>query len=441
MAEFVDLLRGLIGLDVASIGRSAIERAVRDRQRACGIARAEYLDYVRQSSTERQALIDEVVVPETWFFRDPQAFETLARIAREEWLPSHPAGTLRLLSLPSSTGEEPYSIAMALLDAGIPSSRFRIDAIDVSTGALERAMRGVYGRNSFRGTSLGFRTRYFIDEPDGHRLKDEVRQQVQFRRGNICAADSISGTGVYDVIFCRNLLIYFDRATQHRALDVLDRLLSPSGMLFLAPSETSLMLERSPSWMREAKAFAFRRSPATTANGKVASSARPPARASESPRTLAPSSPPSGASARFGATGPRTLAPSRSTHRTVAPSHPRTLAPVVAATPSSASSLEQATTLADQGRFVEAAAKCEEHVHAHGPSAAVYQLLGMLRDATGKAGEAVACYRKSLYLEPHNQEVLIHLALLLEKLDQKAEATVLRGRERRVSGRLGGAAK
>jgi chemotaxis protein methyltransferase WspC len=146
------LLKEAIGLDVASIGSSAIDRAVAERQQATGLAdRHTYWERLRASEEELQELIDAVVVPETWFFRDRGAFAALAEVALPEWLRTHPHGVFRLLSIPCATGEEPYSLAMALFDANLPAARFQIDAFDVSERALESARRAVYGRRSFRG--------------------------------------------------------------------------------------------------------------------------------------------------------------------------------------------------------------------------------------------------------------------------------------------------
>src|SRR6266852_1112454 len=152
LADFENLLKASIGLDVGSVGRSSIERAVADRQSACALPdRHMYWERVSTCGAELQALIEAVVVPETWFFRDREAFATLASIGQEQWLRAPADGVLRLLSLPSSTGEEPYSMAMALLDAGVPAHRFQVDAVDISARVLAYAGRRMYGKNSFRG--------------------------------------------------------------------------------------------------------------------------------------------------------------------------------------------------------------------------------------------------------------------------------------------------
>ena len=101
---------------------------------------ADYWERLRASEDELQELIEAVVVPETWFFRDQEAFTALARIISKEWLPNHPTAALRLLSGPCCTGEEPYSMVMALLDAGLSRDRLKIDAVDISVRALARGV-------------------------------------------------------------------------------------------------------------------------------------------------------------------------------------------------------------------------------------------------------------------------------------------------------------
>ena len=158
-----ELLRRTMGLEAASIGTATVERIILGRMAQVGAATAEdYLLRLRENPTELEELIEAVVIPESWFFRDGAPFAALAGWTRERWLPAHPGATLRILTVPCSTGEEPYSVAMALLDAGLPPERFTVDAVDISPRALARARRAVYGQNSFRGQALDFRDRYFV---------------------------------------------------------------------------------------------------------------------------------------------------------------------------------------------------------------------------------------------------------------------------------------
>ncbi len=408
-----NLLQEAMGLNAASIGSAAIARAVQERLSACNLRDPDlYLGHLRRSSVELQALIEAVVVPETWFFRDGAAFTALACMAQDEWLPAHPGRALSLLSLPCSTGEEPYSMTMALVDAGVPANRFRVDAVDISARNLTLAERAIYGRNSFRGQELRFRDRHFDATPVGFRLRPNIRQPVRFQQGNLLAADLLPGAS-YDVIFCRNVLIYFDRPTQDRALAALNRLLPDDGMLFVAPAETGLPASHGLVPTRTPSAFAFRKGGAGAAAPKR--------------RTAPPSA-------------PIVLHSRTATARPAAPSAPgRSQAPraplerVRSDPPATATeALGDASRLADQGRFVEAAKRCEEHLRTHGPSATAFYLLGLVRDATGGHADAAAFYRKALYLDANHYDALIHLALLIAEQGDAAGAQVLRNRARRL---------
>ena len=408
--EFQILLKQAMGLDAASIGPASIERAVQQRVVACGLKDAgAYLERVHASAEEVQQLIEEVIVPETWFFRDREAFTALARLAYEDWMRTHPEGVLRVLSLPCSTGEEPYSVAMALLDAGFPAERFRVDAFDISTRSLANARRGLFGRNSFRGGELEFRDRHFTSAGSGWQLSEAVRRQVEFHQANILDANLRAGEGTYDVVFCRNLLIYFDRPTQDRAVGTLARLLAPAGWLFVGPSETGLLLSHAFVSAKVPLAFAFRHAAAAPAEPRVNGhqpARRPPpspARKEASPRPMPFSSvvlrPPAAAAGTPGT-------------------------PVAG--------IDHAMRLADQGRLVEAAKECEDHLRTHGPSAKAFYVMALVRDASGSHAEAVELYRKALYLDPQHHETLVQLALLLDGQGDKAGAKVMNDRARRL---------
>ncbi len=415
LAAFAHLLQQTMGLDAASIGMSAIEHAVQERLSACKLKDAHaYWEHTCASETELQALIEAVVVPETWFFRDRETFAALVRVVQEERLQTHPEGVLRLLSVPCSTGEEPYTMAMALLDAGVPAHCFRIDAVDISTHLLTHARCAVYGKNAFRGNALGFRDRHFEPTPCGYHLANAVRQQVHFQQGNVFSTDFLPGTALYDVIFCRNMLIYFDDATQARAINVLTRLLKAQGWLCVGPSETGVLLRHDFISAKVPMAFALR---------KV--SAMPPA-----PKPI--TADPVKRLAGWGQITPPTpaLVPMRA--HLVRPTAVLQPLPSTAPPATLQVGLDEAIRCADQGHLAEAATLCKEHVRKHGPSAAAYHLMGLMCDATGNQSEADNYYRKALYLDPHHHEALIHLAVLLERQGNMAGAQVLRNRERRL---------
>ena len=417
LTEFHNLLKQTMGLDAASVGESAIERAVMRRLAECDVEDADaYLAYVRASETEFQELIEAVIVPETWFFRDGEAYAALAKVVFEEWLPAHSEGTLRLLSAPCSTGEEPYSMAMALFDAGLPANRFHIDAGDISARALAQARRALYGRNSFRGSDLRFRDRYFQPAAHGHQLADSVRKQVHLRRSNLLEADPQPGGELYDIIFCRNVLIYFDRPTQDRVIQALGRRLTDQGLVFVGAAETALMSSHSFVSAKLPLAFAFRKANAAP----LARPAAPvPGKDVLNPKVI------------------RSTGASLNARTALTPVSPATNKSAVESKAQPADDLEQSQRLADEGRLEEAKALCETHLRQHGHSAKAFFLLGLVRDNADDLEAAREYYRKALYLEPNHYEALMHLACLTDKAGDQAGAQVLRNRARRLKERSG----
>lgn len=415
---FSTLLKDAMGLETTSIGASAIERAILERQRACGLDDwSAYWSHVRQSAAELQALIEAVVIAETWFFRDRGVFAALAEFVREDWRSRHHT-PLRVLSLPCASGEEPYSIVMTLFDCGLQPSEFHVDGVDISERVLDQARAAVYGRGAFRGADLDFKARYFEPVAGGHRVVDPVRRQVTFSRDNVCSSSLLPGNGTYDVIFCRNVMIYFDRATQARVVDHLARLLAQDGLLFVGASETGIALERCFESARIPMAFAFRKRCAATAAMCAQSTSR---------------------------LGPAGSAANTTTQGRDPASLVRRPGGRAAASSSDFSDarpdLEVIVRLADAGQLEEAARHCETWFRAYAPSAEAFHVRGLILDALGRADEAIASYRRALYLDPHHEGTLVQLSWLLEARRQPAEAMRLRDRARRVAESRGAAAR
>ncbi|ANI16922.1 chemotaxis protein CheR [Pseudomonas citronellolis] len=403
--RFSQLLKARIGLDAESVGEAVIARAVRQcANRSSGGDLEAYWQRLQGSAEEQQALIEAVIVPETWFFRYPESFAALGRLALRRQLELAGARPLRLLSLPCSTGEEPYSIAMALLDAGLPEAAFQIDALDVSPASLERAAHGVYGRNSFRGSELGFRDRYFHAEGPDYRLDERVRRRVRLRRGNLLAPGLLAEEAPYDFLFCRNLLIYFDRDTQERAVQVLLRLVREDGALFIGPAEASLTSRPGLRALGVPQSFAFLR---VTAEPEA-----PAAR----PRPTMQTTPPPAVAPR---PAPRRAPP------------PLPARPAVAPPSGAEQGLAEIARLANQGQTAQARAACEAYLAQHGPAAQAYYWLGLLADAEGRNEQAQGYYRKALYLQPDHQESLLHLAALLAARGDREGARRLQERAAR----------
>ncbi|OZI39941.1 chemotaxis protein CheR [Bordetella genomosp. 5] len=446
LPEFSAMLKREIGLDTGSVGQAAIERAVRLRLSACGIhdERA-YLQHVQISAAERQQLIEAVVVPETWFFRYPESLVTLAELARKRLQNSAGVGLLRVLSIPCSTGEEPYSIAMALLDVGVPADQVVIDAIDISERALETARNGRYGRNSFRGEDLSFRDRHFAGEADGtYVLAPAPRRGVRFVQGNLFDAGLLQDQLPYDFVFCRNLLIYFDTATQDRAIQVLARLTRPEGVMFFGPAEASLLTARGYAAVASPRVFAFyprtRADGAHDSHGGRPGSGMPPLKPAAAAPTSFARRVGAGAVASPAAASTSALAATAlaaAARAAVPRAAPRFAAPPAAPAATTAgaaadAALDEVTALADQGRLEDALAACNHYVATHGGSARAFHLSGLLHDAAGRPRDAESAYRKALYLAPRHREALLHLAALVAARGDAEGAQRLQERAQRA---------
>ncbi|AMO99890.1 cheR methyltransferase, SAM binding domain protein [Collimonas arenae] len=405
LAKFETMLKRTMGLDIQSIGRPMLERALHERRGKSGSDDLDaYWLLLQMSEQEQLHLIESVIVPETWFFRNREAFNAMAQLALQR--PANASQPMRVLSLPCSTGEEPYSIAMALLDIGLAPQQFHVDAIDISPQSLDIARQAVYGKNSFRGNDLAFRDHYFAFHEHGYALSETVRQQVRFIQGNLFAADLLLGEAPYDIIFCRNLLIYFDRPTQHQAITILSQHLASEGLLFVGPAESPLIMQHPFTSLNAPMAFAFRQG------------------APKAQDIAKPSAPP------LFAQPPRS-AQSRPSTRVL--KH----APIAVNIPAAATigheSLDTVQNLADQGKLAEAASLCEQLINRNGGTAAAYYLMGVIHDAADRKQEAAECYRKAIYLEPTHAGALTHLAALLQIQGDEAAAKLLLQRARRAA--------
>jgi len=226
-----------------------LEVRLRHRLRNLGLGSlAEYCSYLFQKGTfadELPNLIDVVTTNKTDFFRESRHFDFLVRTAVPSLARSgpNPNGNLMAWSAGCSTGEEPYTLAMVLSEYAEqrPGFRFRLLGTDISNAVLEHARRAVFKSEVVKAVPRDFQRKYFLQsrnrERQLYRIVPELRQTVEFRRLNLMDADFGMG-GLCDVIFCRNVIIYFDQPTRERLFDRLIRQLQPGGYLFLGHSET-----------------------------------------------------------------------------------------------------------------------------------------------------------------------------------------------------------
>ncbi|TWI70259.1 chemotaxis protein methyltransferase WspC [Pseudoduganella lurida] len=423
-------LRAATGLNLSP---DTVERAVRERMAATGIAdREQYLQAA--GAAELEQLVERVVVPESWLFRDPQAFVVAAAYARRR-LERGGRQLLRMLSVPCAGGEEPYTLAMALVDAGIPPAAFAIDAIDLSAVCVARAKEGLFGRNAFRNKDLAFRDRHFTQEDDGlYRIDPGLRRRVRVRQGNLLTSD-IAAPGTYDVVFCRNLLIYFDAPTTAAAIGRLATLLSDDGVLLAGYAEVPSFMQNGFTALPYRQAFALRKATVPDEGpqfGLPVEGSEPAIERRQARRTVVQAVWPAAARASEKVAAAVT-APARPIRVAPAavPPLPRAAAAPLAKAPASGQTLDEARRLADEGRPAEAAAICRTLVAREPDNADGWFLLGLLSEDTD-ADEAQAHLRRCIYLAPDHYDALCHLALLAGQRGDSGAAASLKARAARV---------
>jgi chemotaxis protein methyltransferase WspC len=443
LSPVTDLLRERIGLDPETLGPTSVARAVQARMEAHGLAAA--ADYAARLVTdpqEFQVLLDDVTVPETWFFRGGEVFSFLARRIAEIVRMRQPPEQYRVLSVPCSTGEEPYSLAIALAEAGVSPAACSIWGIDINARWVERARQGRFGDFAFRQTAADLQQRYFQYSGDGWELQAAIRTRVSFRQANLLDPFFLAAEKPFDLIFCRNLFIYMDPSARRRALDTLERLLAAEGLLCTGHAEPLEFAD--PRFQRSGAGeyFLYQRRSACSGN--------PPALVSQSPLSLrysawesnasappvsaadASGRPPPVGSSGEGAGGGRS--PPDSVLKAAWAGDPPS-APVIPTEVTAEDLLRQARQQADLGQFDAAFSACQACLDRSEPSADVFGLLGVLHQARQQTEEAMRCFERALYLNPEHRDSLTHLMLLCQEQGDLTQSARLRRRlERIVSG-------
>ncbi|MFM7150785.1 MAG: CheR family methyltransferase [Gemmataceae bacterium] len=405
----IDLLRERTGLVADTLGTHAVGLAIANRVRHSKLEVPAYAALLERDASELSRLIDDIVVPETWFFRGGDLFSHLANLVRVR-LAERPSTPFRILSIPCSTGEEPYSMAIALLEAGVSSSMWSIQGVDLSNRHIEAARAGVYRRFSFRQTSPEIQARYFRDHGQGLEILPDVRALVQFQIGNLIHPPPLLLTTPFDLVFCRNLFIYLDTPARKLAVDRLARLVAPGGLLAMGHADPIDFNENRFVRSQPDSLFLYQR--VTSPNPVVVVPSAP----REIQPILAPVTPKKAVTRK-----------PKSVYRP----------PAAAAVPKSSAGsrnklLDEARSLANQGRYVEAHALCHELEENSGSSAELFTLQGMLFQATQKMDQAIACYNRALYMNPEHREALLHLMAIFQGQGLRQRAEALRDRLARL---------
>jgi chemotaxis protein methyltransferase CheR len=372
-------------------------------------------------SAERQALVDEVTIPETHFFRNPPQIRALRKFVLPELLRQAAEGKrLRIWSAGCSTGEEAYTVAILIREL-LPQSvdwDIKILATDVSTRALAAANEARYTERSFVMTDPLDLARWFVlDATTGSYLvRDELRSLVEFRHQNLVTEAPPFDAGEVDLVLCRNVTIYFHRETTRRLMKRLHTRLRDGGYLFLGHAETLWQISDDFALVSLGDAFVYRRLDVARDDRRRV---LPDRRTEDEPR-------PTRADRRRGDADRRARDRDDGTShlevprlpRLVAPALPPAAAPVVAAR----DPLDAVRVALADGRYAEAADIAAEVIAATPLWAEAHYLHGVALTNLGKDADALIVLRKTVYLDPEHGFAHFLLGGALERLGENIAA-------------------
>ncbi|MFK8031275.1 MAG: protein-glutamate O-methyltransferase CheR [Gammaproteobacteria bacterium] len=238
---FSSLTHKLTGVSIAPARRPMLIARVSSRMRACKIADIDlYLDRVLEDEQERVMFIDKVTTHETYFFRTARVWEYIEERFLPAWTKKNGGRTCKVWSAAASSGQEAYSTAMLMDDYAKKTSgfRFSVHGSDVSAEVVRKCQLGVYQGRSIdrlRQSRPDFLERYFAPEGEGFRVHDDLKRCVSFSTHNLF--DDLRLSKKYDLILCRNVLIYFNREDQLRVLKNLKSAMGQSSVLIIGESE------------------------------------------------------------------------------------------------------------------------------------------------------------------------------------------------------------
>lgn len=263
--RFCEFLYRRTGMLFSEGKRYFIDRRLEDRIAATGATSFQaYFSLLRADADhEIEHLINSFTVNETYFYREDHQLRCMTS-SLLDIIAGHkkPGGTVRIWSIPCSTGEEPYSIALWLMENWPKVDSYNIEIVgsDIDTRALKAAAEGIYGDRALMRLSPDLIGRYFRPlAGGGHQIDEGLRNSIEFTRANLIEAKDMALYRDFDLIFCRNVLIYFDDASRRQAAENLYDCLRPGGYICLGHSESMSRISPLFSVARFPDAIVYRR--------------------------------------------------------------------------------------------------------------------------------------------------------------------------------------
>jgi chemotaxis protein methyltransferase WspC len=364
---------------------AGIEMLIAERVTSLGGREQAYVTELGRSPEEVDRLLAAVAVPETWLFRYPRSYDLLLEFLQRRLASG--ATSLRMLSIGCATGQEPYCMAMTALHAGWPADRVHVEGVDRNQEFLRAAAIAKYGAASIRTEIPPWAVGFLHRSGDTVAIDPAVRALVRFRRADVTDRAALSGAGPFDVIFCRNLLIYLNAAAREGLLGSICDEIAPGGLLFVGHAEHFIHGKGPFRAVNAPHAFAME-----AVGAEAGVSVRPPAVDRMAAVVSAP--------------------PPRAVVR--ATESPRPTVRIETEHPTEGT-IEDARALADSGRAEEAEAMIRGIIARGGPSAPAMELQGMIRMSVNDVDGAKRLFEQAVYMEPARSASLLQLAIISER--------------------------
>lgn len=369
------------GAAAESFGAEFIKSVSADFMREYAIAKENELAKFLGSNPKFLALFcARLSVPETWFFREPESFDYLESIVKS---PEFHGRRLRILSVPCSVGCEPYSIAATLLGCGVED--FEIDAFDISEKLISYAQRGVFAKNYFRerrAEECGYLQRKSIEAE----MPEELKARINFGAANVL--DESFGEGIYDIIFCRNLVIYLTKPARKKLFDKIISLSSQNTVVFTGHADGFSAADIRFSPLGPSRAFVVK-----LANPKCFDSCKKSVEKIRAVKKFFKNDVHKLAAVKFANVGAHTVPDS--------------------------STIEKIRALADCGQIETAREKCRKMLVLNPESFDLNLLAAQICSARADLHNAEKYFRRALYLAPSNTDAALGLKLVLRRNSRK----------------------
>ena len=244
VSRLAEIVSRTIGFDPERIGLNSIIRAAHEAQAYSKVSTIEALENQLIDDPKcRQLFTESIVVPESWLFREPKVFQHINTLLCQRL---QKQSEVMMLSAPCANGEEACSIALSLLESGHSQNQFHIIATDISRHAVKQARSGLFSENAFRTIDETRKKKWFSSMPKGWQVAPEIQETIEFLDRNLLDPSTANeltqkARGGFDLICCRNLLVYFTKPARKTLIQTLARLLKPDGELVIGAAETVIL--------------------------------------------------------------------------------------------------------------------------------------------------------------------------------------------------------